>query len=69
MSTELAVKKPNGSEALMVPTTPFELMAQAIQQGISAEQLKILQEMHFRQLEFQAEIEFNEAFSRVAKRV
>lgn len=66
---EFEVKKPNGSEALAVPTTPFELMAQAIQQGISAEQLKILQEMHFRQLEFQAEIEFNEALSRVAKRV
>ena len=69
MSTELAVKKPNGSEALTVPVTPFELMTQAIQQGISAEQLQILQDMHFKQMAWDAEVEFHEALNRVQVKI
>lgn len=68
----LELKKPNGSEpqALQVyPKTPFELMAQALQQGIPADQLKVLQEMHFKQMEWEAELEFNEALNRVQKSV
>src|SRR6185437_4299975 len=66
----LLPKKPNGSEALSVsPQTPFDLMAQAIAQGISAEQLQILQQMHFKSLDRQAEIEFNEALNRVQLKI
>ena len=68
MSTELAVKKPNGSEA-PTPSTPFELMADAIKHGISAEQLQILQQMHFKSLDREAETEFNEALARVQKQI
>ena len=69
MDTALA-KKPNGSEAVVLqPRTPFELMTAAIQQGISAEQLQILQEMHFKQLAWQAEVDFSEALNRVQSKI
>jgi hypothetical protein len=53
----------------LVPTSPIELMGEAIRQGISAEQLQILQEMHFRQLAWQAELDFNEALNRVQTKI
>lgn len=69
MATALEVpKKPAESEALEV-RTPMDLITQALAQGISAEQLKILQEMHFRQLDRQAEIEFDEALNRVQLKI
>jgi len=61
-------KKPVESEGL-TRVSPIDLMSQAIAQGISAEQLKILQEMHFKSLDREAEIEFNEALNRVQNKI
>lgn len=62
-------KKPNGSEEALMPSTPFELMTQAMRQGITAEQLQILQDMHFKQMAWDAEVEFHEALNRVQIRI